>query len=80
MKKLLLITGLLFLITACTENQRVRNFGGTESVKLKDNEVLQNMTWKKDDMWIQTKDTITGICYFRESSSWGVWEGEVIIQ
>jgi hypothetical protein len=31
-------------------------------------------------MWICTKDTTTGVVYFREKSSWGVMEGTVILK
>lgn len=80
MKKTITIIGLLLLVTSCTENSRARNWGGSETLELKEGEILQNMTWKNDDLWIQTIDTTTGVCYFRESSSWGVWEGEITIK
>jgi len=67
-------------LVSCTENARARRFGGTERVSLKPNEVLLNVTWKGDEMWICTKDTLTGKSYFREKSSWGVLEGTVVIE
>ena len=79
MKKLLFIAT-LFALSACTENQRARQFGGTEEVKLNQNEIVLNVTWKQDQMWICTKDTSTGISYFREKSNWGVLEGTVILK
>lgn len=86
MKKILLIMLLLAactgvcLLQSCTENARTRTFGGTEEVQLKPNEVLVNITWKETDMWVLTRDTITNISYFRESSSFGIWEGQVIVK
>ena len=82
MKRLfaLLLLAVLFITIGCTPQSRARNFGGTENVQLKPNEVLINVTWKDDNLWILTKDTLTGSQYFRESSSWGVWEGEIIIE
>ena len=82
MKRLfaLLLLAVLFITIGCTPQSRARNFGGTENVQLKPNEVLINVTWKDDNLWILTKDTLTGVRYFRESSSWGVWEGEIIIE
>ena len=82
MKRLfaLLLLAVLFITIGCTPQSRARNFGGTENVQLKPNEVLINVTWKDDNLWILTKDTLTGAQYFRESSSWGVWEGEIIIE
>jgi hypothetical protein len=79
MKKLLFIIGLVSL-TACTENERARRFGGTEEISLKPNEVVLNVTWKENEMWICTKDTTTNVVYFREKSSWGVMEGTVILK
>ena len=69
-----------FSLTACTENERARRFGGTEEVSLKPNEVVLNVTWKESEMWICTKDTISGVVYFREKSAWGVMEGTVILK
>lgn len=79
MKKSIIILAALFFTASCTENSRAKNWGGTEKMELKPNEVLINMTWKADDMWVQTLDTTTGLQYFREHSSYGVWEGEIII-
>lgn len=79
-----LLFGLLFIsmlsMTSCTKNYRVRMLGGTQEIGLKPNEVLVNITWKDNDMWVLTKDTLTNVSYFRESSSFGVWNGEVIIK
>ena len=81
MKKLLLILSIASVsLVACTDNQRARTYGGTEEVSLKPNEVVLNVTWKGNEMWICTKDTITGIVYFREKSDWGVLEGTVVIK
>ncbi len=81
MKKLLFVFALLaFFTLSCNDNQRARAFGGTEEVKLKENEVLLNVTWKDVDMWILTRDTVTGVSYFREKSAWGMMEGAVIFK
>ena len=79
MKKLIVIatSALLF---SCTEKARTRRFGGTENVQLKPNEKLINITWKETNMWVLTEDTVTHVKYFRESSRFGIWEGEVIIK
>jgi hypothetical protein len=76
----LTILGLIFLTSSCTENQRARSFGGTEEVSLKPNEIVLNVTWKQDQMWICTKDTLTKTVYFREKSSWGMLEGAVVLK
>lgn len=68
------------IFASCTENQRARRWGGTEEIELNKNEIVLNMTWKGDEMWICTKDTVTGITYFREKSNWGMIEGTVIVK
>lgn len=67
-------------ISSCTKNKRARTFGGKEEITLKTNEKLLNITWKESNMWVLTEDTISHIKYFRENSSWGVWEGEIIVK
>lgn len=76
----------LVLISSCTEKQKVRNYGGTETFRLKPGEKLLQATWKGEkgasNLWYltrkmhpnETADTI----YFRESSDYGVWEGTVV--
>lgn len=73
---LLIFTGLV----SCTENSRAKNWGGTETIQLRENEVITNMTWKETNLWVQTMDTSTGITYFREKSSWGWLEGEILVK
>jgi hypothetical protein len=80
MKKLMIILVAMVIMSSCTENARARHFGGTETLALKPNEVVLNVTWKESQMWICTQDTITRVVYFREKSSWGVMEGTVIIK
>ena len=86
MKRLLLtgiimmVTGIVLLVASCTDNERARRFGGTEQVELKPDEIVLNVTWKENEMWICTKDTTTNTVYFREKSSWGVMEGTVILK
>lgn len=86
--KRVLLTGIIMMVTgiallalaSCTDNERARRFGGTEQVELKPNEVVLNVTWKENEMWICTKDTTTNTVYFREKSSWGVMEGTIILK
>jgi len=81
MKKLLLFSLLaMFTFVSCTDNQRARSFGGEENVKLNPNEKFINITWKQDNLWVIAQDTITGIYYAREKSSFGVMQGKLIIQ
>lgn len=67
-------------ISSCTKNKRARTYGGKEEITIKANEKLLNITWKESNMWVLTEDTLTHIKYFRENSSWGVWEGEIVVK
>ena len=80
MKKLLIVLVSALTLASCTDNERARRFGGTEEIALKRNEVVLNVTWKENEMWICTEDTISGVVYFREKSAWGVMEGTVILK
>lgn len=80
MKKALLLLTLAITLFSCTQNSRTRKWGGKEEMKLKANEKLVNMTWKEDNLWVLTEDTVTKTKYFRESSSWGIWEGEISVK
>lgn len=70
---------MLMFGSSCTENDNTKNFGGTEEITLNENESLIGITWKETNMWLLTVDTTTGIKYFRERSSWGIWEGAIVI-
>jgi hypothetical protein len=80
MKKLFVLALGIVSLTSCTDNSRARRWGGTEEIALKRNEVVLNVTWKENEMWICTQDTVTNTTYFREKSSWGVMEGTVILK
>ena len=73
----------IVLLSSCTENERARSFGGTQTVDLPANTKLVNVTWKDDyNMWIltrpmrenETPETHT----FSEKSNFGVMDGTVI--
>ena len=74
---LIIATAAIAFLSSCTDNQRARQFGGTETVDIPEGRVLVNCTWKQDDLWLLTKDTTTGEMLFNEKSSWGVMEGEI---
>lgn len=80
MKKLIFIAIAALTLASCTDNERAKNFGGTEQIKLNPNEVVLNVTWKETQMWICTRDTVTNTVYFREKSNWGMMEGTVILK
>ena len=80
MKKLILLSLVVVALMSCTDNQRARSWGGTETVKLEPNEEFVNITWKQDNLWIIVKDKNTGKFYAREKSSFGVMQGKVVIE
>lgn len=77
---MMILVAMVVVMSSCTENVRARHWGGTETLTLKPNEKVLNVTWKDNEMWVCTQDTITRVVYFREKSSWGVMEGTVIIK
>lgn len=81
MKKFLTLVVILTVIfSSCTDNQRARSFGGTETIKIESQEKFINIAWKDDDLWVVLQDTITGIYYAKEKSSFGMMQGKVVIQ
>ena len=81
MKKFLTLVVILTVIfSSCTDNQRARSFGGTETIKLEPHEQFINITWKGDNLWIIVQDTVSGVIYAKEKSSFGVMQGKVVIQ
>ena len=79
MRKLTMVAITLLALVSCTDNQRARSFGGTETVKLEPNEKFINITWKQDNLWLIVQDTVTGNYYAREKSNFGVLQGKVVI-
>ena len=80
MRKLTMVAITILALVSCTDNQRARSFGGTETVKLEPNEKFINITWKQDNLWLIVQDTVTGNYYAREKSNFGVLQGKVVIQ
>lgn len=85
MKKLALFFIALLLIAAgCTDNQRVKNWGGTATIELPANQKLVNITWKTDDVWYLTRPMRKGetaeTYKFHEESSFGTMEGTYIVK
>ena len=80
MRKLTMVAITLLALASCTDNQRARSFGGTETIKIESQEKFINITWKQDNLWVIVQDTITGTIYAKEKSSFGIMQGKVIIQ
>ena len=79
MKKVLLSLVLLVSLVSCTENQRVKSFGGTGTIKLPKGEKLINVTWKEEHLWTVSRPMREGevpeTYKFHEDSSFGVVQG-----
>jgi hypothetical protein len=84
MKKIFLSgIAILALTASCTENSRVKRFGGVGEIDLPQGKKLVNITWKQDEIWYLTRnmrnDEVAETYQFQEESSWGVVEGTYII-
>jgi hypothetical protein len=70
-------------LSACTEQQNAKAYGGKMTVELPTGRKLENITWKNNDMWILTRPARPGEVpethKFSESSDFGVWQGEITI-
>lgn len=67
------------IIVSCSENTRTKKYGFSQTITLKPNERCLNATWKEDNLWYLTEDTVTHVTYFREKSEHGIVEGVVKI-
>jgi hypothetical protein len=79
MKRILMLVGIIFVLGSCTENTRVKNFGGEGIINLPQGRKLVNVTWKDTQLWYITRqmrpDDVVETYIFQEESSWGVIEG-----
>ena len=85
MKKLILSVATLTMLASCTENDRVKNFGGTATLEIPADRKFVNVTWKETELWVITKDrTAADTTYdtyrFEEHSGLGIMEGTYIIK
>jgi hypothetical protein len=85
MKKVALMLSVLATINfaSCTKNEMAKNFGGTTNLDLPSGQKLITLTWKDDHIWYLTKPmTSTDVAEtytFKEQSSYGIFQGSVII-
>jgi hypothetical protein len=83
MKKVFLAIGVIAMLGSCTENNRVKNWGGEGTIKLPKGRKLVNVTWKNTQVWYLTRpmssSDVAETYQFQEESSWGVMEGTYII-
>jgi hypothetical protein len=83
MKKLFLAIGVIAMLGSCTENNRVKNWGGDGTLTLPKGQKLVNVTWKESQIWYLTRPMTSQdscqIYTFHEESSWGMMEGTYTI-
>jgi hypothetical protein len=77
--KLLFVLVLVVTLFSCTENSRVRKWGGDGTLELPKGQKLVNLTWKGDQLWYLTRpmtanDSVETYT-FHEESSFGIIEG-----
>lgn len=79
MKKLFLVIIMGVMATSCTENERVKQWGGEGNINLPKGRKLVNVTWKETQIWYLTRpmnsNDVAETYQFQEESSWGVMEG-----
>jgi hypothetical protein len=80
MKRLFLSLVAISLITSsCTENARVKTWGGEGTINLPKGRKLVTVTWKETQIWYLTRpmnsSDVAETYQFQEESSWGVVEG-----
>jgi hypothetical protein len=66
-----------FSYYAFLENIFARKFGGTLDVSIPKDEYLIGISWKNEDSWILTYDSVSKNCYYREESKFSTLEGKI---
>ena len=83
MRKIIILCIMLFCFFAisCTEQQRAKQYGGSTKITIPPGKKLIIATWKGDNLWFLYRDRKDNeqpeIYEFRESSSWGVFQGVI---
>lgn len=79
MKQTIIAVAVALSLASCTENDRVKNFGGNGDIELAPGQKLEMVTWKSNELWVLTSirpDSVKPQTYqFSEKSSWGIVEG-----
>jgi hypothetical protein len=84
MKKLILLFCAALALSSCTENMKVKSFGGTSTIEIPADQKFVLATWKDENLWFTTKvrtaaDSVKSEYRFAEKASFGVMEGTYII-
>lgn len=82
--KIIMLASLIAFTFSCTKNQMARQFGGEQVIEIECGKKVVNMTWKKSDLWIQTRPFRSHekpeTTMFNEKSSFGLLEGLIVIK
>lgn len=85
-KIILLLTGitLMFGNMSCTKQERVRAFGGTETIQVEPGKRVMMATWKESDLFYMVEDMpedyVPHDKTLIESSSYGIWEAKIVFK
>ena len=78
-KTILSIITIGSLMVSCTQNERVKSWGGEGTINLPKGRKLVNAAWKGEHIWYLTRPMnskdVAETYQFQEESSWGVVEG-----
>lgn len=70
------------IVAGCTAQQRAKKYGGSAKIDLPPGKRLMEATWKGDDLWFLVRDREENerprSYVFSESSSWGMFEGQIV--
>lgn len=79
MKRISIFILLVISLAACTENERVKSWGGEGTINLPAGRKLVNITWKETEIWYLTRamdsTDVAQTYQFHEESGWGITEG-----
>lgn len=74
---------MMLMLASCTENERVKNWGGDGTINLPKGRKLVNVTWKETQIWYLTRQMdstdVAETYEFHEESGYGVMEGTYTI-
>ncbi len=79
MKKIFVLIATSLIFNSCTENTRVKHWGGEGNINLPAGRKLMTVTWKENQIWYLTRPMNSNdsaeTYQFHEESSWGMIEG-----
>lgn len=84
MKIIFVLLAILLGSISCTDQRRVKKYGGSTTINVPQGKKLLTASWKEESIWLlyrdRTLDEKISSYTFKESSSWGIIEGTVFIK